>query len=92
MDVGLEDGEERGPLSGLFPAGLPVKTLEASLAGVAATYPRLGPTGVLYKKALRKARQIADRFPGMSVDQLAAIVLYTMEAARARPVNRCEPL
>ena len=79
LDVGFEDGEERGPLQGMFHAGLPVKSLEASLAGLAATYPKLGPKGLLFKKAQRKARQIEDDFPDMSIDQISAIVLYTME-------------
>ena len=79
FDVGFEDGKERGPLQGIFHAGLPVKSLEASLAGLAEKYPKLGVNGLLFKKALRKARQIEDDFPGIGIDKLAAIVLYTME-------------
>ena len=79
LDVGFEDGEERGPLQGIFHAGLPVKSLEASLAGLKATYPKLGPKDLLFKKAQRKARQIEDDFPDMSIDKISAVVLYTLE-------------
>ena len=79
LDMDKEDGEERSPLAGMFPATLALKPLAESLAEVAQTFPKLQPDGVLIKKALRKARQIEDKFPHMSVDKRAAIVLYTME-------------
>ena len=78
-DVSSEDGEVRGGLHGIFHAGLPVQSFETALAGLAATYPKLGRKGVLFKRAQRKARQIEDDFPDMSIDQISAIVLYTME-------------
>ena len=83
-DVSSEDGEVRGGLHGIFHAGLPVQSFEASLAGLAATYPKLGPKGVLFKKAQRKARQIEDDFPDLSIDESSAIVLYTMEDDEVR--------
>ena len=79
LDMDKEDGEERSPLAGMFPATLPIMPLAESLAQAAQVFPKLQPDGVLIKKALRKAGQIEEKFPHMSVDKRAAIVLYTME-------------
>jgi len=45
LDVGLEDGGIRSPLSGLFPKGLPVSSLSTALEAIGKKYPDLAPEG-----------------------------------------------
>ncbi len=77
LDAALEDGGVRSPLGGLFPADLPVPTLDAALAPHLATMPNLEAHMVEIARA--KAEEVAEDYPNLSVDERAAIVLYTAE-------------
>ena len=80
LDMALEDGAPRAPLSGLFPASLAVSTLEDALVPVSATLPHLHPsTGRSVKLARRQAKRAQAKHPSLALDKCAAIVLYTME-------------
>ena len=80
LDMALEDGAQRSPLSGLFPANLPLPSLEDALMPHSATLPHLHPsTGRSVKMALKQAKRAQAKHPNMTLDECAAIVLYTME-------------
>lgn len=80
LDMALEDGAPRGPLGGLFPANLPIATLEDALKPIAQTWPHLHPlTGRSVKLARKQAKRAQAKHPTISMDKCAAIVLYTME-------------
>jgi hypothetical protein len=80
LDMALEDGAQRSPLSGLFPANLPLPSLEVALMPHSATLPHLHPsTGRSVKMALKQAKRAQAKHPDMTLDECTAIVLYTME-------------
>ena len=80
LDAALEDGDMRGPLSGMFPADLPVPSFASALAPLIGKLPKVEPNvGQLAKMAWRKAGSIQSQFPSLSRDECAAITLYTME-------------
>ena len=81
LDMALEDGAPRSPLSGLFPANLPLPSLEEALMPHSATLPHLHPsTGPSVKIARKQAKRAQAKHPDLTLDECAAIVLYTMEA------------
>ena len=78
--MALEDGAQRSPLSGLFPANLPLPSLEVALMPHSATLPHLHPsTGRSVKMALKQAKRAQAKHPDVTLDECTAIVLYTME-------------
>jgi hypothetical protein len=80
LDMALEDGAQRSPLSGLFPANLALPSLEVALMPHSATLPHLHPsTGRSVKMALKQAKRAQAKHPDMTLDECTAIVLYTME-------------
>jgi len=79
-DVEHEDGQVRGPLAGLFPASLPVPSLEDALSSIAEILPIFAPGSKQVKLAQRKAKQTQKQYNFMTLDEIASIVLYTMEA------------
>ena len=80
LDAALEDGDMRGPLSGMFPADLPVPSFADALAPLSDKLPKVEPSkGQLAKMAWKKAGSILDQFPSLTRDECAAVVLYTME-------------
>ena len=80
LDMALEDGAPRAPLSGLFPADLPLPSLEDALMPLAATLPHLHPSsGRSVKIARKQAKRAQAKHPNISMDMCIAIVLYTME-------------
>ena len=80
LDAALEDGGMRGPLSGMFPADLPVPSFAGALAPLSAKLPKVDPKmGQHAKMAWKKAGSIQAQFPALTRDECAAIVLYTME-------------
>ena len=80
LDMALEDGAPRSPLSGLFPANLPLPSLEEALMPHSATLPHLHPsTGPSVKIARKQAKRAQAKHPDMTLDECIAIVLYTME-------------
>ena len=80
-DLLAEDGGIRSPLSGLFPAGLPVTSLVAALEKIGIRYKDLAPDGKCIKLARRHAKTIEPAHTqGMSEDEVLALILYTMEA------------
>eukprot|EP00900_Chrysochromulina_parva_P000078 jgi/Chrpa1/10070/Chrysochromulina_OHIO_Genome00017192-RA len=80
LDMALEDGAQRSPLSGLFPANLPLPSLEVALMPHSATLPHLHPsTGRSVKMALKQAKRAQAKHPDVTLDECTAIVLYTME-------------
>ena len=59
-DVALEDGETRSPLGGLFPADLPVPSLDVALAPFGTEMPHLDAVSVkLARKHAKKVRPYA---------------------------------
>eukprot|EP00966_Prymnesium_polylepis_P084059 1945888-Prymnesium_polylepis.1 len=84
LDASLEDGEVRGTLEGIFRPDLPVVPLEAALQQLAIKYPKVGTAGSLYQRAMQKARQIKGRYPALTLDEVASIVLYTIEDTERR--------
>ncbi|EOD31860.1 hypothetical protein EMIHUDRAFT_231296 [Emiliania huxleyi CCMP1516] len=80
LDAALEDGDMRGPLSGMFPVHLPVPSFADALAPLSDKLPKVEPSkGQLAKMAWKKAGSIQAQFPFLTRDECAAIVLYTME-------------
>jgi hypothetical protein len=80
LDMALEDGAQRSPLSGLFPANLPLPSLEVALMPHSATLPHLNPsTGRSVKMALKQAKRAQAQHPDVTLDECTAIVLYTLE-------------
>ena len=80
LDMALEDGGQRSPLSGLFPANLPLPSLEVALMPHSATLPHLHPsTGRSVKMARKQAKRAQAQHPDVTLDECTAIVLYTME-------------
>ena len=80
LDMALEDGAPRSPLSGLFPANLPLPSLEVALTPHSATLPHLHPsTGPSVKIARKQAKRAQAKHPDITLDECTAIVLYTME-------------
>jgi hypothetical protein len=80
LDMALEDGAQRSPLSGLFPANLPLPSLEVALMPHSATLPHLHPsTGRSVKMARKQAKRAQAKHPDVTLDECTAIVLYTME-------------
>ena len=78
--MALEDGAQRSPLSGLFPANLPLPSLEDALMPHSAKLPHLHPsTGRSLKMALKQAKRAQAKHPDVTLDECTAIVLYTME-------------
>ena len=78
--MALEDGAPRSPLSGLFPANLPLPSLEVALTPHSATLPHLHPsTGPSVKIARKQAKRAQAKHPDITLDECTAIVLYTME-------------
>ena len=78
--MALEDGAQRSPLSGLFPANLPLPSLKDALMPHSATLPHLHPsTGRSVKIARKQAKLAQEKHPDMTLDECTAIVLYTME-------------
>ena len=81
LDIGLEDGGVRSPLSGLFPKNLPVPSIPTSLENIGKKHPDLAPDGKCIKLARRHAKTIdAVHTRGMSEDEVIALILYTIEA------------
>ena len=89
-DVAREDGQLRAPLSGMFPKDLLVVSLAEALESVSRVLPPMHATCVMAKQAQRKGRQVQKSFPHMSVDECAAVVLYTMEDAGTQERGRRE--
>jgi hypothetical protein len=80
LDMALEDGAPRAPLSGFFPADLPLPSLEDALMPLAATLPHLHPSsGRSVKIARKQAKRAQAKHPNISMDKCIAIVLYTLE-------------
>ena len=80
LDAALEDGDMRGPLSGMFPDSLSVPSFADALTPLSDKLPKIEPNvGQLAKMAWRKAGSIQCQFPSLTRDECAAIVLYTME-------------
>jgi len=80
LDMGLEDGEPRGPLGGFFPASLPVPTLQQALMHVATKHAHLHPeTGRSVKLARSRAKRSQSKHLSLTMDECIAIVLYTIE-------------
>ena len=79
FDVVLEDGAPRSLVSKLFPKDLPVTTLSFALNVVCIHFPMLHPDTMMVKQAFRKAKQVIKKFPTLTLDDCAIIVLYTME-------------
>lgn len=80
LDLSLEDGLQRSPLSGLFPPDLQVPTLSDSLQCVYPSYPKLHPeSGQMVKIARSHSKRVLKKFPSMRPDYVIAIILYTME-------------
>ena len=80
LDAALEDGDMRGPLGGMFPADLPVPSFADALAPLSDKLPKVEPSkGQLAKMAWKKAGSIQAKFPSLTRDECAAVVLYTME-------------
>ena len=78
--MALEDGAPRAPLSGLFPADLPLPSLEDALMPLAVMLPQLHPSsGRSVKIARKQAKRAQAKHPNLSMDKCIAIVLYTME-------------
>ena len=76
LDMALEDGAPRSPLSGLFPANLPLPSLEEALMPHSATLPHLHPsTGRSVKIASKQAKRAQAKHPDMTLDECTAIVL-----------------
>lgn len=74
----IEDGSMRNPLFGLFHRELAVLPLPESLAAVVLERPHINSFASI---ALAKARMLqADIHPELTLDEKAAIVLFTMEA------------
>ena len=88
LDMALEDGAPRSSLSGLFPANLPLPSLEDALMPLAATLPHLHPSsGRTVKIARKQAKRAQAKHPNISFDKCTAIVLYTMEEEYARETS-----
>ena len=88
LDMALEDGAPRSSLSGLFPANLPLPSLEDALMPLAATLPHLHPSsGRTVKIARKQAKRAQAKHPNISLDKCTAIVLYTMEEEYARETS-----
>jgi hypothetical protein len=83
VDNGLfEDGSMRNPIFGLFPRELAVLPLLESLAAVAWERPHVN---TFVSIALVKARMLPDDlYPELTLDEKAALVLFTMEAAPSK--------
>jgi len=83
LDVVLEDGAMRNPVSGLFKALKVVPSLETALSEIGKKYPNLSPhDGVMVAMARQQFRQCMGREgvpASLTADEGAAIVLYTME-------------
>ena len=81
LDIGLEDGGVRSPLSGFFPKNLPVPSIPTSLENIGKKHPDLAPDGKCVKLARRHMKKIdAVHTRGMSEDEVIALILYTIEA------------
>jgi hypothetical protein len=72
----LEDGGLRSPLAGMFPPDLPQASLETAMAFCAASVPAVMSS---IRIALKKAKKLEKIYPLLSVDERAAVVLYTIE-------------
>ena len=82
LDMALEDGAPRAPLSGLFPNDLPLPSLEDALLPIAAAsqLSHLHPTtGRSVKIARKQAKRAQAKHPSLTLDECTAIVLYTIE-------------
>ena len=82
LDMALEDGAPRAPLSGLFPNDLPLPSLEDALVPIAAAsqLSHLHPTtGRSVKIARKQAKRAQAKHPSLTLDECTAIVLYTIE-------------
>ena len=80
LDLAFEDGGTRGPLKGFFPSTLPVPSLDQALSQVAITLPHLHPvSGLTVKLARRHAKRAQRKYPHLSLDECASIVIYTIE-------------
>jgi WWE domain/NAD:arginine ADP-ribosyltransferase len=77
-DVGTEDGGLRGPLNGMFPSTLPIPTLADSLKPVQDVLPNIRHS---YHRAWKKAKALASKYPTLTVDEIGAIYLYTLEVS-----------
>ena len=76
LDMALEDGAPRSPLSALFPANLPLPSLEEALMSISATLPHLHPsTGRSVKIARKQAKRAQAKHPDLTLDECTAIVL-----------------
>ena len=71
----------RNPLGGMFPATLPLPSLQSALAEIGKKHPHLEPArGRAVKIARAKANKVeAEPRGAMSDDEVVAVVLYTME-------------
>ena len=74
-DAEHEDGEDRNPLAGLFPAEL--WSLDQVIDKIRLQVSQA--IDVAVKKARRKARELEEEFPNLTEDERAMITLYTME-------------
>lgn len=72
----LEDGSRRSSLAGMFPLDLPQVSLEAALAFCTPTMPAVMASMQI---ALKKAK-MEELHPALSMDERAAVILYTIEA------------
>ena len=82
LDMALEDGAPRGPLSGLFPDDLPLPFIDDALTPIAAvaSLSHLHPTtGRTVQLARIQARRAQAKHPSLTLDESTAVVLYTIE-------------
>jgi len=78
-EVNLHGNAEGRALAYLFPPTLEVPTLSSALSPVAAQHAALGHNKPVAVRSLRKAREIAGTHAELSVDEAAAITMYTDE-------------
>ena len=78
-EVNLHGNAEGRALAHLFPPTLAVPTLASALSSVAAQHAALGHNKPVAVRSLRKAREIAGTHAELSVDEAAAITMYTDE-------------
>ena len=88
LDMALEDGAPRAPLSGLFPNDLPLPSLEDALVPIAAAsqLSHLHPTtGRSVKIARKQAKRAQAKHPSLTLDECTAIVLAKSRGQRTAP-------
>ena len=87
--VRLEGRADGLHLARLFPPSLATQSLSTALQPVAALQPSLAHDRPLAMRALAKARELQGKHPSLSLDELAALCLYTIEGeSRERCARR----